>query len=387
MAMTKRYFSIFIISFLSTMILEGDETIVPTVEDILVGMKQSESLFFQSESFLVRVERVKCEEITPSRYSGRYLNAEFIVAKKGSSWFTSKTFTQIGKENKDGKNMAKLPDGKELLVPLKPQINILKNHLVLEWNQNSTAASVQKFTNGGNMHQCTDFFRQIGWDLSKCLIESEGENYASVKTKEAWLGDYIDHPFLPDFLEKHLSKYTLNPVQEKVDGFPCWVIEYPKMDKIWIDCEHGYIVRKRIYHWGPGQPKKFAIHNKDFREVKQGIWLPSQQIVDKYTSIISEDKKIWDKVASRLYYETKEIVIDHVPENIFDVKPEEGLQIVDSVRDTIYRISDSNSDPFAGAIAQGIKANRYVMFRAILIIIGSVLILIAVWLMFKKKKL
>jgi hypothetical protein len=383
MKFTKHYFIIIFFSFYLAPTLMGEESNVPTIQDILDGIRKNESLFFQSNSFLVRVERIKCEEITPSRYSGGYLNVEFIIAKKNSMWFTSKTFTQIG-ENKDEKNMIKLPDKTELLAPLKPEINILKNHLIFEWNKNGISASVRKFSNGGNMHQCTDFFRQLGWDLSRHLIESEGGNYTALRKNEKWLGDYLDHPFLPDFLEKNKSKYRVLPNQETIDEFPCWIVEYPGMDKMWIDREHGYVIRKRTYHWEPGQARKFTIHNKDFREIKSGVWLPHQQIVDKYASIISENKNIWDKVASRLYYETKEIVFDNVPETVFDTNIPEGTQIVDSVRETIYRVSDPNTDPFAGPIAQGIKANRFVMFRAICIIIGSVLILIAVWLKFRK---
>ncbi|MDR2170147.1 MAG: outer membrane lipoprotein-sorting protein [Planctomycetaceae bacterium] len=358
-----------------------------TVADILDGIKKSKSLFFNSDNFLVKVEITKCEEITPNRYSGGYFNTEFIVAKKGSMWFTSKKFTHIGQKNKDGKNIIKQPDGKGgVWVPLESEINIVKNHLVFEWDKNDTAASVRQFTNGGNMHQCNVFFRQLGWDLSRVLIESEGKDYDSIRDKENWLLDYLDHPFLPEFLENNLSKYSIISKKEDVDGFSCWVIEYSGMDKIWIDSDHGYVVRKRTYHWGAGSARKFTIHNKDFREIKPGIWLPYRQIVDKYASIISEDKKIWDKVAARIYYETKEVILDNVPEEVFNIELNEGLRIIDNVRDTIYTITKPNSDPFAGHEKQEIEASGYVIFRAILIISGSILALIGLWLILRKEK-
>ncbi len=376
---------VFVIAHCLLSFTQADERVVPRVHDICDGIKNAESSFFLNDSFLVIARRVKCEEITPNRFSGGYLNSEFIVAKKGTMWFTSKTFTQIGETNKDGNNVVQTPDGTEVYVPLEPMINILKNHRVFEWNKNNISASVRNFTDGGNMHQSTDYFRQVGWNVSRYIVKAGGGNYEAAKKRES-LGDYLDHPFLPEFLEANLAKYRVNSVQEEIDGFPCWVVEYPGMDKFWVDSEHGYAIRKRIYHWGPNQARKFAIHNMDFREVKPGIWLPYRQIVDKYASIVSEKKDIWDKVASRLNYEVQEIIFDDIPEQYFDANVSDGLQILDAVRNTKYTISSSESaDPFAGPIGQGIKANRFVMIRSLIILCGSIVTLIAVWMKFRKK--
>jgi len=366
----------------------ADDQVVPSARNILLGIKNAEAAFFLNNTFLINAERVKCEEITPSRYSGGYFNTEFIVAKKGAMWFTSKAFTQIGEKNKDGYNIIKSPDETEVYVPLEPEINILKNRIKFEWNKGNISASVREFTDGGNMHQSTDYFRYIGWDVSSHIVESGGGDYKAAKNEE-WLKDYLDHPFLPEFLETNLSKYSVNPVQGDVDGFPCWVVEYPGMDKFWVDSEHGYAIRKRIYHWGPGQARKFAIHNMDFREVKPGIWLPYRQIVDKYASIVSEQKDIWDKVASRLHYEVREILFDEeLPETCFEPDLKEGLHILDAVRNIRYTITDPNSAvPFEGSIDQGIKVNQYVKYRAFFIIVGSALIMIAVGLIYRKKKM
>jgi hypothetical protein len=357
---------------------QGQSATVPTVNDIFNGIKAAESRFFQLDSFLVNSERIKSEDITPSRYSGGFIDVEFIVAKSGNRWFTSKAFTQIGQKNADGLNMLG-----EIWVPLDPQISILKNNLLLEWRQYGEMASVESLTEGRNTHQCFDFFRHVGWNISRHVVESGSEKYDTVQ-KIPSLEDYLDHPFLPEFLEKNKSKYRVHPTREEVDGFPCWVVEYPDMDKFWVDTEHGYAIRKRIYHWEPGKPKKYAIHNQDWKEVAPEIWLPHKQVVDKYASIVSEDSKIWNQVTARMYYETKEIRINNVSEDLFNVVLPVGTQVIDMARDTVYYITESGADPFAGPIDQGVKANRWGVLRAITIIAGSIMIFTGFWLMLRK---
>ncbi|GHT18187.1 hypothetical protein FACS1894189_5700 [Planctomycetales bacterium] len=360
------------------------DTNIPTVYEILEGIQTNESSFFKNDSFLVRCQRTKCEEITKSRYSGGYLNTEFIVAKKDSKWLTSKQFIHKGVQNKEGRNIVN-----GLWVPLEPETYIVKGQGVFGWLQYGTSASIDMFSNGsGNMHQCCDYFRHIGWDLSRHLVEDKQENYDLLMQKE-WLKDYLDHPFLPDFLEKNRSNYKISPQQEDVDGFPCWVVEYPGMDKFWIDTEHGYVVRKRVYHWEPGKPKKFAIHNSDFREVKPGIWLPYKQIVDKYASIKSEEPKIWDKIASRLYYQLEEVLINDVSDGIFDIKPPAGTRIVDNIRGIIYTIHDETKDPFEDPIKQGIAVlkarDRMAMWRFIGVVVINICIILFIWLHLRAK--
>jgi hypothetical protein len=357
----------------------AEDVSVPTVNDIIDGIKASESRFFQLDSFLVNCERKRSEDITPSRFSGGYSNVVFIVAKSENRWFTSKAFTEAGQEDSEGRNMVTVKGGGQIWTPLEPQVLLLKDHLSLEWKQFTEYAFVDHFEEGHtkNVHSRFDYFRHVGWNVSRHLIESENKDYNTVR--QTLFEDDIDHPFLPEFLEKNKNKYTVHPNQEDVDGFPCWVVEYPCMDKFWIDIGHGYAARKRIYHWAPGTPRKFSILNQEWKEDVPGLWLPHKQIVDKYASIVAEDSKIWDEVTARMYYEVNEILINNVPDEVFEITLPVGTQVTDNARKTQYTIYDPDHDPFAGPIQQGLKANRYVKYRAIGIIIGSILIFIAVW--------
>ena len=350
----------------------------PTVGDIIGGIKASENNFFQLDSFLVNCGRKKSENITPSRYGGGYINVAFIVAKSGDQWFTSKAFTEVGQKGPSGDNTVR-----GVWTPLEPEISVLKKDILLEWVQYGERASVDRFADSHNVHQCFDYFRHIGWNVSRRIVETDGGNYDAVLKIPA-LNDYLDHPFLPEFLEKNKSRYVVHPDREDVDGFLCWVVEYPGMDRLWIDVDHGYAVRKRIYHWGPGKPRKFAVLNQDWKEVTPGLWLPHKQIVDKYASIVSEDSKIWDQVTARMHYEVEEILIDNVPDSLFEVSLPVGTRVIDLVRGTQYTIYDPSTDPFAGPIELASRANRFVIFRAITIIIGSILIIVAVWRMLSR---
>jgi len=350
----------------------ANEVSPPTINAIVAGVKSSENSFLQLNSFLINCERKKTETIAPSRFSGGYINVAFIVAKSGSRWFTSKAFTEVGQKNHEGHNIVR-----GVFTPLEPDILLLKNHLSLEWDQSSVHAIVDHFTDGHfNLHGRFDYFRHIGWNMSRYLVESENKSYDTILKD---FEDLLDHPFLPEFLEQNREKYVVHPNTEDVDGFRCWVVEYPGMDKMWIDVEHGFAVRKRIYHFGEGKPRKFAIRNQEWKEVAPDLWLPHKQTVDKYVSILPEDPKIWDQVTARMYYEVNEILINSVPDELFDVILPVGTHVVDIARDARYTIWDPNVDPFAGPIEQALKVNRHVKYRALGIIIGSIIIFIAVW--------
>lgn len=361
----------------------------PTVQEILSAFQEMDRLLFGDEiPFHIDYSRNKCEEVTKSRYSGGYLNVRFALARKEKQWYSLKQFLVVGERNNLGENIITLENGQKINSPLEPTIIVTRGNTHLDWKQDGRPLIViQPLPDDGhNVFQNLDYFRHIGLNPAKHIAHTMGADIKRLSNVE-WLKDDLDHPYLPDFLEQNWSKYKVLPDQENVDGFPCWILEYPGMDKMWVDEKCGFAVRKRIYHWGHGQPRKFGIHNLDLKEVKPGLWLPENQVVEKYASIKSEDKKIWDQVASRLYYQLDRIDFgEQVPDSLFSINPTPGTDVVDEIRGIEYTVTEEGTDPFAGPIALGIKANRYVMFRAICIITGSILMLFAVWRMLRNKE-
>jgi len=368
----------------------GNEVVMsaPTVKEVLVAFQEMDRLLFNGAAFHVDYSRNKCEEVTKSRYSGGYLNVRFALAHKEKQWYSLKQFLVVGKENELGSNIVTLDNGQKLSVPLEPKIIVTKENTHLEWKPYGRHSIViaRLADDGNNVFQNLDYFRHMGLNPAKYIANTMGADIKRLSNIE-WLKDDLDHPFFPDYLEQNLTKYRVSPTQEDIDGFPCWILEYPGMDKIWVDAECGFAVRKRIYHWGPGLPRKFGIYNRDLKEVKPGLWIPENQVVEKYASIKSEDKKIWDQVACRLYYQLDRVDFgEQVPDSLFSINPSPGTNVMDMIRGIEYTITEEGADPFAGPIAEGLKVNRHVKYRAIGIMIGSILVLIAVWRLLRKKE-
>ena len=358
----------------------------PTVTEVVTAIQEMERFLFKDAPFHVDYSRNKCEEATRSRYSGGYLNVRFALAHRGKKWYSLKQFLVVGEENEHGSNIVTLDNGQKISVPLEPKIIVTKENTHLEWKPYGRHSIVLQHlaSDGNNVFQNLDYLRHVGLNPAKHIANTMGADITRLSNIE-WLKDDLDHPFLPDFIEQNSSKYKVLSTQENVDDFPCWILEYPGMDKIWVDAERGFAVRKRVYHWGPGQPRKFGIHNLDFKEVKPGLWLPEKQIIEKYASIKSENKNIWDQVTSRLYYQLDRVDFDeNVPDALFSITPSPGTYVMDMIRGVEYTVTDPNQDPFAGPIELARGVNRWIMFRAITIIIGSILIFIAVWRMLSR---
>src|SRR6202021_3722013 len=92
----------------------------PTIDEIISGLENTEKMFFESESLLLRYERTKSDDIVQSSYSGGYLLAEWTLAYKGGKWFNERRFTQP-KETKD------------ILIPAKPKTQIVKDNYIVDW--------------------------------------------------------------------------------------------------------------------------------------------------------------------------------------------------------------------------------------------------------------
>jgi hypothetical protein len=109
------------------------------------------------------------------------------------------------------------------------------------------------------------------------------------------------------------------------------------------------------------------------------------QVETYFGYVASHPKEMWDKPLYRYTYKVS-LSLDVVSER-FDFSPPVGALVVDGIRKDSYRITAEGANPFAGPIAQGLQANRWVMFRAITIIIGSILVFIGLWLMLRRMEM
>jgi|GEM_PF-176861 len=305
-----------------------------TLDEVIDGISESENLLFSGQPFYVRVQRQRSEVVTPSRYGGGHLNVEYLVAYKAGQYLCSKLFLS----NELGEEFS------HVQLPKEPTAIMSKDGVLFRWQKTEAIALVHGFEEayGGDMFQCLDYFRNIGLDAARHITESNGGNYKKIR-RHAASKMYLDHPYVPSYLSEHRRNYAVLPQTESVDGHSCLVLEMQGMDKIWIDPECGYSIRRRVYHFAKDKPRQYEIWNKDIEELSPGLWLPRTQIVDVYANIKGEDEGIWDKVVCRQYYEVIDMSVGDVPDDLFDLEIRDGLMIADQLRGIEYSYSSGGN--------------------------------------------
>jgi hypothetical protein len=312
----------------------------PTLDQIVEGMDRAEKLFFENRSLLIRYERNKAKDVTPTAVSGGFLLAEWSLAYKGNKWFAERRFTKPSRTA-------------ELWVPAEPKTVVVKDGTLLDWSQYGKQASINRFDLGGNIYAGLFYTTNLALDAPRYIAQSNGADIAKVRESHA---DDAELPFLPSFLRENKRYYRILPTPAEVDGATCWIVEWPDMDRIWVDPERGFAIPRREYHWGRGKPLKYAHRNSDYREVKPGLWLPFSQSVDRYASIVAEKQSLWGKVASTCDYRLIAVEFDKVPDSLFEVKLPPGTRVLDGARVFAYKVSgNQDTDPFTADIEEARK--------------------------------
>jgi hypothetical protein len=314
----------------------------PTLADIIDGIDRTEKLLFENKSLLMRYARTHTETITPGSIMGGLLPAEWVLAYRGDKWFMQRRFTKPKRSD-------------DLLVPAEPKVHVISDHFVIDWDQYSREAVLDSMdaSLGANLYAGLFYTRNLSFNAARYIAKSEAVDLNQVRKKYR---DDVDLPFLPEYLSENKYRYQVLSIPEEIDGALCWIVEWPGMDRIWVDPTRGFAVPRRRYAWEPGKPCRFEFYNKDYREVKPGLWLPETQVEDTYTSVVADRSSLWGKVAGRSEYKLLAVEFDSVPENQFDVMLPAGTCVIDNYRRLFYTVSRS-PEPFAQAIADA-KAGK-----------------------------
>jgi hypothetical protein len=342
----------------------------PTVEQIIEGIRRTEQMFFDNSSLHIRYERTKSEDVTPNRYSGAFLLAEWSLAYHGSNWFTEQRFTQPTKTD-------------TLWVPAEPKTQVVKDRVLVEWTQYGNSAVVDQFNLGWNFFGGLLYTRNLSLDVPAHVAKSNGANIAAIRKDRP---DDAGLPFLPAFLEDNQARYHVLSEPEVVNGVPCWIVEWPGMDRFWVDPKRGFAIPRRAYCWSPGKPLRYEFLNLDYREVKPGLWLPFMQVENTYAKIHAEEESLWGKVTGRTEYRLHSVAFDTVSESLFDIRLPPGTRVVDMVRKFKYSVSgDKDTDPFTAEISEArrqLPASRptRVLWWLFLASVGVSAVVVAAWL-------
>ncbi|MDR2642687.1 MAG: hypothetical protein LBC74_07825 [Planctomycetaceae bacterium] len=371
--MSKKIFLCIVVIFLSA--LQGKaEVVVPTISDIVDNLETIENKIFSRDRVYVKYTSVVAENKLSTKKEEQYRSVTYSNVKDKNSWGVRAILAEPVK-NKTGETVFFARGGK-----------------IFEWTANSKSVVIVPFQFGRNMYQDWTFFLNIGITPFRKIAETNGTSFDKVLDeveREPSL-EVLGYFVLPDSIKNNIKKYQVNPVQEEVDGHKCWVVEWKNADKIWFDSNLSGVIRKRIIHWEEGKEVKRVIVNSGFKEFGDGVVLPMKQEVTNYVGEkMGLSKSLLGKQHSHFIYQVDSIQFDN-----FDKEAEElsnyslspGTSVLDVANELEYTITKPNSDPFAGPISQGITVNRYVMFRAIFIISGSILIFIGVWSKLRNKK-
>jgi hypothetical protein len=302
----------------------------PSIEQLIAGFSHVERLIFRdNESFRIVRRSTDTAELGPM---GKRFLCEEVMAHKGDTWWIEERLVDAPQDSPD---------------PLDARYFISRGDTILNCMGHGEGCAVVPFDDGWNMFTGWQYFIFMGYDANRYVAESGGVDYKKLRERRIH-EESFDDPCFPEFLEQNRANYHVAAAPEVVDGFRCWVVEWPEMDKFWVDVEHGFAVRRRIYHWGPGWPLKFAIVQGDFREVKPGLWMPFAQTVDEYAHISTTLQEWRSKVINRTVYKVTELQIGGVPDTRFEVRLPARTRVFDAIRDLRYCVVGDGHDPFYG---------------------------------------
>jgi hypothetical protein len=350
----------------------------PNLDEIIVALEQTKKGILDNELLFFKCDRLDCKDLLHSEFSGGDIPVNWELAWKKDNFYAKRTYfpTEIQKKNK------------EVFITEEPATLILKNRKLLNWNRGLSKCDIETFAGLITLNFINEWtiFEFLGYNVAEKILTLSGNDYQKIceqmKSEPAFY--FLFFPYLPETLRDYRTNYSIRSNRENIDNHSCWVIEWSGNDIIWID--DNFIVRKRtIYNPLHKGSIKYVINYLDHKEIKPNTWFPLTLSIDVYANPFVEPENNWGKIAKQWIFKISEFNINQVSDNLFDITPTLGTLVQDFDKKETYRITEEDSDPFAGPITQGIKSNRYVMFRAILIIIGSVLIFVVVWLKFRNK--
>ncbi|MGH7137030.1 MAG: hypothetical protein ACREHD_14920, partial [Pirellulales bacterium] len=228
----------------------------------------------------------------------------------------------------------------------------------LDWKQHARRVFIAPKDNFNALHGWS-YLENAGLNPYKQAIESIGMSYEeATRNEKSMLHQFLSMPLLPDFLASNRSKYNVLGEPESVDGNACWIVEWPGMDKIWVDLEHGHAVRRRVFHWKPNGPLARHVDSTDFREIKPGLWFCFKQIVESYASPEVGGGASSDTVTNRSTYDVRELDLARAPDGLTNLRLPVGTMVTDAVRDIKYTVTDDEGDPFAQPLGEATGVRR-----------------------------
>lgn len=136
-----------------------------------------------------------------------------------------------------------------------------------------------------------------------------------------------------------LGGYIVLSDREEVDGASCVVVRSPGRETFWLDPKISYGLRRREQLDPESKLVKNRWTNRDWKEVKPGIWLP-QTCLRELCGPPLAPEKYRGKAMIQHVYTVRRLEINDVPDSLFDLPIEPGILVADATR--LPRTQDDN---------------------------------------------
>jgi hypothetical protein len=332
-----------------------------TKPELIAGLQDFERRFFDQQSFLVEFATDDGQILAKTIYGIRYA-LRAIVARRGLNLYTMRQ-SQAG------------VGGERIYENGKPKFR--------EPVYSVYRGGIQVLHNGGYATVTSDDLS----DIYECWRYTDNlylNVYDSMDVIQRTLADpdirhvaeqFTNQPFLPREVIDHESSYHVAPELQQVDGAWCHVLERPGADRIWIDPAQGFVVRRRELNWGPGLPRSRIVENREFRQVKPGLWLPWKQVITYFPNPKFESASVVGRPAFRQTLTVKRAEFDTLTDDFFKITIPAGVHVSDIVRGMTYYTQSATDEPFDQAIRfAASKTSRWGLYVGYLIGISAALL-------------
>lgn len=180
-------------------------------------------------------------------------------------------------------------------------------------------------------------YQQFFYTDALFLDTYRGYRFLTQQYKDAWGAETPSEAFwmaLPRGIIAHKQSFQLRPETESVDGAPCYVLERPGKDIIFVDADHGFICRRRIYYQAAGVVL-FEQRNRQLLEYAPGLWLPRLQ-VRKYYHADDSPGALRGKLRLVETNTVSQLALGTLTEDFFTVPVPERAVVVDRIRGLHY---------------------------------------------------
>jgi hypothetical protein len=158
--------------------------------------------------------------------------------------------------------------------------------------------------------------------------------------------DYV----LPTALSTNRNRYRVFESKEFQDGSWCVVVERAGYDKIWIDTDHGFCIKRREYRYQPSGMMREIFKYLDHREISDHFFFPMEIRHDLYEPPDAESNA--GKVSVHFVFKINDAHVQDFDDTVFQLlKPPNNAAVYDGRNDTRYIYHEDKRSTLERAIA------------------------------------